>query len=100
MVGSRPAKTDKEFGGEKIKENMAVALKAVDALYPDAKAPETIAIRELLKSPLGNHPDLIRLLFRAGKAISEDKFVIGGRGASSAPDKLNVLYDKTPAGKE
>lgn len=85
------AKTDKEFGGEKIKENMATALKAVDALYPDAKAPETVAIRELLNGPLGNNPDVIRLLFRAGKAISEDKFVVG-KQTTATPSPEAVFY--------
>lgn len=72
---------DKEFGGEKIRENLAVAKKALDQFG----SPQ---LRELLEqSGLGNHPEMIRLMYRAGKAISEDKYVgpSQGAGAKAAP---------------
>mgnify|MGYP003344275289 CR=1 FL=1 len=66
------SKTDKEFGGDNLSQNLAVAKKALDAFG----SPE---LRTLLNdSGLGNHPELIRAFFRAGKAISEDRFVNGG----------------------
>lgn len=72
------AKADKEFGGEHLNENLAVAKKALDTFG----SPE---LRTLLDtSGLGNHPELIRMMVRAGKAISEDKVVTGGLG--STPD--------------
>lgn len=64
-------KTDKEFGGEKLNENLAVAKKALDAFG-------TPELRTLLnESGLGNHPEIVRAFYRAGKAISEDRFVVG-----------------------
>ena len=81
------AKGDKEFGGEKLTENLAVAKKALDTFG-------TPELRTLLnESGLGNHPEIIRAFFRAGKAISEDKFVTAGSGSpKGAKDAANALY--------
>lgn len=66
---------DKEFGGEKLKENLSVAKKALDQFGNPQ-------LRELLeKSGLGNHPEVIRFMFKAGKAISEDRYVGPSQGA-------------------
>lgn len=74
------ARADKEFGGDKLDENLAVAKKAMD----EFASPE---MRTLLKeSGLGNNPEVIRLFVRVGKAISEDGFVRGGGGHSQAND--------------
>lgn len=74
------AKTDKEFGGEKLAENLGTAKKALDALA-------TPELRTLLEeSGLGNHPEVIRVFYRAGKAISEDRFVAGQAGKTNQGD--------------
>lgn len=67
------SKTDKEFGGAKLSENLGVAKKALDAFG----SPQ---LRTLLEeSGLGNHPEVIRFFLKAGKAISEDRYVSGNR---------------------
>lgn len=72
------AKADKEFGGDKLTENLALAMKAIETFG-------TPELRTLLnETGLGNHPELIRVFVRAGKAISEDGFV-PGRGSNAAP---------------
>jgi hypothetical protein len=69
--------SDKEFGGAALEQNMDVAKKALDAFG-------TPELRTLLnETGLGNHPEIIRVLYRAGKAISEDTFV--GRAGGNAP---------------
>lgn len=74
------AKTDKEFGGENLAENLGVAKKALDTLA-------TPELRTLLdESGLGNHPEVIRVFYRAGKAISEDHFVSGQGGKTNQGD--------------
>lgn len=84
---------DKEFGGDHLKENLGAARKALDAFG----SPE---LRKFLDdSGLGNHPEVIRMLVKTGKAISEDKFVSGSPGGRPTVDPASVLYDKT-AGKE
>lgn len=69
------AQVDKEFGGEKLNENLAVAKKALDAFG----SPELRAL--LNESGLGNNPEVIRFMYRAGKAMSEDTFVGNSPGA-------------------
>ncbi len=69
-------KTDKEIGGEKLAENLAVAKRAVDTFGSQA-------LKDLLnQTGLGNHPEVVKAFIKAGKAISEDGFV---RGAPRAP---------------
>lgn len=82
------ASSDKEFGGEKFTENLSVAKKAVDAFA----SPELRALLE--ETGLGNHPEVIRVFYRAGKAISEDTFVAGRGGASQTGDARG-LYSKS-----
>ncbi|MDD4915725.1 MAG: hypothetical protein PHW13_11895 [Methylococcales bacterium] len=71
-------KADKELGGEKLPENLSVAWKALNALGSDA------LLQLLDKSGLGSHPDLIRAFYRAGKLISEDALVAGGKRPGGA----------------
>ncbi len=72
------SKSDKEFGGDAITQNLSVAKKALDTFG-------TPELRTLLnQSGLGNHPELIRFFYRAGKTISEDSFVGTSVGAGSA----------------
>jgi hypothetical protein len=80
------AKSDKEFGGDKLPESLVSAKKALDAFG-------TPELRTLLNDTgLGNHPDVIRFMVKAGKAISEDRYV-GGKGAPPAgKDTASVLY--------
>ena len=74
------AKIDKEFGGEKLDENLGTAKKALDAFA-------TPELRTLLEETgLGNHPEVIRVFYRAGKAISEDRFVSGQGGKTNQND--------------
>lgn len=79
------AKTDQEFGGEKLTENLALAKKALDQFG----SPELTKL--LADSGLGNHPELIRVFYRAGKAISEDGFVPGSAPAGGN-DPAKRLY--------
>ena len=79
------SQTDKEFGGDKLGENMAVAKKALDAFG----SPELSKF--LLDSKLGDHPEVIRAFYRVGKAISEDKLVPGGV-KPPAGDSLSKMY--------
>lgn len=90
------SKADKEFGGEKLQENLAVTRKALEAFDPIPQGQTTTALRTLLEETgLGNHPEVIRFMYRAGKAISEDKFVAGHPSNTGEVDAAKVLYDNT-----
>lgn len=78
--------SDKEFGGEKLAENLGFARKAIDTFgTPELKT-------MLNQTGLGNHPDVVRFMVRAGKAISEDRIVTGGAPASANRSAAEVLY--------
>jgi hypothetical protein len=93
---AQDAKVDPEYGGDKLDENLAVAAKAVERFAsPGLRA--LLAPYHPTNNPtgtgLGNHPELVRMFWKAGKAISEDKPVAGGadpgKGARNAAE---VLY--------
>lgn len=72
-------RADKELGGEALNENLGVAKRAMDAFA----SPE---LAKLIEAPsaqnpdglgLGNHPEVIRLFYRVGRAISESSLVTG-----------------------
>lgn len=80
------AKSDKEYGGTKFKENMkhvAVALK-------DLGTPE---LRDALnQTGLGDHPELVRFFYRVGKLVGEADFRTGNGGDAGNRDAASVLY--------
>jgi hypothetical protein len=81
------AKTDKEIGGEAFEANLAKANEALAAFA------EPDLIKFLQDTGLGNHPEMIRAWNRVGKAISEDRLVVGKAtddGSPKAPE--NVLF--------
>jgi hypothetical protein len=80
------AKTDKEFGGDKLNENLAIAKTALEKFG-------TPALSKLLNdSGLGNHPEIIRAFVRAGKQITPGSFVSSGQGASPTASAGSKLY--------
>lgn len=86
------ARTDKEFGGDKLNENLAVAKKALDAFG-------TPELRTLLNDTgLGNHPEIIRAFFKAGQKISGSNFVPGGASGAASASAAATLYPNQAKG--
>lgn len=79
---------DKEFGGEKLEANLAIAKKGLDFVAD----PELNKM--LVSTGLGNHPTFIRAFLKIGKALSEDTIVVGSAPTSTAKATA-VLYDKS-----
>jgi hypothetical protein len=86
-------KVDKELGGEQLDENLGLAKKAMESFA----SPE---LAKLIDTPsadnpdglgLGNHPEVIRLFYRVGKAISESELVTGD-SKIEGPDSLQRMY--------
>jgi len=96
------ARTDKEIGGEHLKETMTLAQKAMVQFGTDS-------LKTFLnETHLGNHPEVVRLLAKVGKAISEDTFrgtaAAGSRAGELTPKekeeaKLKAMYPKMYAKK-
>lgn len=78
-------KTDKDIGGDKLDENLAIARKALDTFG-------TPELRDVLNSTgLGNHPAVIKAFYNAGKRISPDTFVTGAP-AGNATDPSKKMF--------
>jgi hypothetical protein len=83
-------KADAEIGGEKLEENLSIAMKAVDKINP--------ALKPLLSGSIGSHPEVIRTLYRVGMAISEERSFLQGNATRdtkdlSRPDvQASILY--------
>lgn len=81
-------RADPEFGGAKFDENVTSAMKAVERFG-------TPGLKEALEQTgMGNHPELVRTFAAIGKAVSEDKVLLGGQsqGERSAVD---ILYPQS-----
>ena len=81
------SQADKEFGGENFDSNLTVAKSALDTFGNDA-------LKSLLaETGFGNHPEIIRFMYRAGQAISEDSYVGNSEGAkgNSIPKDFNGI---------
>lgn len=78
-------KSDKELGGDKLPETLAVCRKAIDLGPPELK--------ELLNSTkMGSHPAVVKWAYAVGKALSEDRFVQGGSAPKGNNDTAKSLY--------
>ncbi|MDR0250194.1 MAG: protease [Burkholderiales bacterium] len=78
------SKADKEFGGDKLGENLAIAKKGLDAYA----TPELRAM--LNQSGLGDHPEVIRLFWKLGQTVKEDTFI----GGTSVPAKETTMEER------
>lgn len=84
----RELQEDKEFGGEKFKENIQLAEKA----FTRFATPEFVS---LMKSTgLGNHPELNRIFFRIGKEMQDDKLVSAKPTQTNPKTIVERLYGK------
>lgn len=81
------SRADKEFGGDAFEPNLAVARKAIDTFGSPA-------LKDMLNATgLGNHPEVLRAFYKAGKAISESTFVqSGARAPTGTRDPAKALY--------
>lgn len=81
---AKDAAVDKEFGGDKLNENLSTAKQAIETFA-------TPELRELLnETGMGNHPEVIRVFYRVGKAISEDRLVSGSKNVNNSKDVRNM----------
>jgi hypothetical protein len=79
------AKVDKEFGGDKLAANLAVAKHG----FTEFASPE---LRTMLdETGFGDHPEVVRMFFKIGQKLSGDTFVPNGGGPVNK-DPAKVLF--------
>ncbi len=88
-------RADPEVGGANLAANLVHAARAMDAFA----TPEFKGL--LNESALGNHPEFVRFMVKAGKAIGEEKIITGGIPASAGGTRsvADTLYP-TPSVKK
>lgn len=87
---SNAAKADTEYGGDKFSENVAVAQRALNSFG----TPELRAVLD--QYGVGNHPEMIRLMYRIGKSMREDSVVMpGATGERSVDSRIHKFYEKS-----
>lgn len=74
---------DPEIGGDGAQEKVAIARTALKFATPELK-------QVLNETKLGNHPELVRWMYRVGKAMSEDTLVQGGKSVAPTTDSFDA----------
>lgn len=79
-------KADKDIGGDNLPATMAAAQKVMQQFgTPELKA-------ALEQTGMGNHPELVRLFAKVGKAMGEDSFVAGGKSSGGSGSIVDAFY--------
>lgn len=80
-------KADKEIGGDAFNANAELAKRVIERYAtPEFKA-------TLDETGLGNHPELVRVFVRIGRAMAEDQLVLPGKDAAGMKrDPAEILY--------
>jgi len=81
-------KTDKEFGGDQYDENVAIAIKGLEAVAGDEV--KTI----LSQTGLGSHPEVIRMFLKIGKVFGDPSIITSHGGVAERKDAADILYGK------
>ena len=77
---------DPLIGGEKMEEHLAIAVKGLKA-YGDTE------VNALLKqTPLGTHPAILRLLYRVGQTVQEDRHVNSGGAPAGTRSAAEIMF--------
>jgi hypothetical protein len=82
------AMTDKEIGGPEFNKNVELAHRALKQFGNEKLS------KYLNESGLGNHPDVVRMFMRIGKAMSEDKIISSNAHGGQAKSLEEVFYGK------
>ncbi len=82
------AAADSELGGTdaQFEANTAIALKAIEVFGNDKLR------KALTETGAGNHPEMIRFMYRVGKAITEDTVDKAGKRSTDLPSVAKRLF--------
>jgi len=87
------AKSDEELGGENFSANLTIANQAVEQF--STAGLKSILAKSSATNPdglgIGNHPELVRLFYRIGKAMGDSDLIAGG-AADNQGDPLQRMY--------
>lgn len=79
-------KADKDFGGERFDQNLATAIKGVEAVG----SPELRALLD--ETGMGSHPEIVRAFWKVGQLTADAPFATGAQGAPQAKSLAERMY--------
>ncbi len=83
---AKAAKADSEYGGRNWEASQGVIVAGRDHLA-------TPGAREILETySLGDHPEIVRMFYRAGKLLGEDRMSGGGKTGQKKPDIAEAIF--------
>lgn len=81
-------KSDKEIGGEALSKNVEMAKRVVERFGSEQFR------KDLEATGFGNHPELIRVFSRIGRAMSDDTFVHPSFSGAGKRSMEEIFYNK------
>ena len=79
-------KADKELGGEKFDQNIALAKQALEKFGGQE-------LKDLLQSTgFGNHPAIVRAFYNIGKSVSNDELVVSNGTSKEVGSTASILF--------
>lgn len=87
-------KADKEVGGEKFKESLSLAKSVIDRFGTEQLK------KELNATKFGDHPEVVRVFARIGRAMAPDQLVHSQGQADTKPPLAERLYKNHNPKKE
>ena len=92
------AKADDEYGGESITSNLKLATQAVEKF--STAGLKSILAKATPDNPeglgIGNHPEMVRLFYRIGKAMGDSDLVVGGASAETKSPEQRMFPTMYP----
>jgi hypothetical protein len=79
-------KADKELGGQNFEQSVSLAKKAAEKFGGEG------FIEMLNESGFGNHPEVVRVFSRIGRAMNDDDFVKGGVHSGGQKSMEDLFY--------
>ena len=79
-------KADKELGGEKFEQNIALAKQALEKFGGQE-------LKDLLQSTgFGNHPAIVKAFYNIGKSVSNDELVVSNGTSKEVGSTASILF--------
>ena len=87
---SESLKSDPDIGGDALPKSVELAKRVVERFGSEALK------KQLNDTRLGNHPELVRVFVKIGRAMSEDQLIIPGSssGGDNKKSMEDILYGK------
>ena len=85
----KQCEADKEFGGQKWEASQAVINRGCEHLA----TPEAVKLMQAYN--LNTHPEIVRMFYRAGMLVGEDKSTVAGNGSGKPTDPAMAIFGES-----